>query len=233
MDFNNKKEQSNASERDERELAHRSRKQLTRSHVTEANFDSQSNASEQWNGERVDTSSPRISHETRSHASPEEHFLAEILSQITERLKQKYNYSDEEILKLWNNGNEILVPVVIFANGLSPAETLAKFLKENHRLSYDGASKLIGIHQRSIWANYKRAAKKMPAPFQISNGISVPVSVFNSEKSVLEALVSYLKDVKKMRNRKIAQLLSKNPSNIWTLYKRAKSKENNRHKNEK
>lgn len=163
--------------------------------------------------------------------SPEERFLAGMLSQITERLKQKYNYSDDEILKLWNNGNELLVPVVIFSNGLSPAEALAKFLRENHSLGYSEISGLIGRDEKCIWANYKRAAKKMPAPFQITNGISVPVSVFNSEKSVLEALVSYLKDVKEMRNRKIAQLLNKNQSNIWTVYKRAKQK-NNGHKNE-
>ncbi|MBI2650195.1 hypothetical protein HYX04_02675 [Candidatus Woesearchaeota archaeon] len=163
--------------------------------------------------------------------NPEECFLADMLSQITERLKQKYNYSDEEIFRLWNNGNGILVPVVIFANGLSPAEALAKFLKENNNLSYDDISKLIGINQRSAWANYKRASGKMQVPFQISNGISVPVSIFNSEKSVLEALVSHLKDVKKMRNRSIAQLLNKNPANIWTIYKRAKNK-NNGHKNE-
>src|SRR3989338_4810310 len=123
--------------------------------------------------------------------SPEERFLAGMLSQITERLKQNYSYSDEEILKLWSNGNEILVPVVIFANGLSPAEALAKFLKENRSLGYSEISGLIGRDEKCIWANYKRALKKMPAPFVAIDGISVPVSVFNSEKSVLEALVSH------------------------------------------
>ena len=54
----------------------------------------------------------------------------------------------------------------------------------------------------------------------------MPVSIFNSDKSILEALISYLKDVKKMRNKKIAQLLNKNPANIWTVHNRAKNKEN-------
>ena len=168
---------------------------------------------------------------TFNSAHPEERFLVDILAQISERLKQKYNYSDEEILKLWNN-DSLLVPVVIFAGKLSPAEALAKFLKENHELSYTEISELIGRDQRGIWANYKRAIKKMPWPFEVNDSITVPVSIFNSEKSILEALVSYLKDVKKLRNKKIAQLLNKNPANVWTVHNRAKKKENN-DKNEK
>ena len=168
---------------------------------------------------------------TFNSAHPEERFLVDILAQISERLKQKYNYSDEEILKLWNN-DSLLVPVAIFAGKLSPAEALAKFLKENHELSYTEISELIGRDQRGIWANYKRAIKKMPWPFEVNDSITVPVSIFNSEKSILEALVSYLKDVKKLRNKKIAQLLNKNPANVWTVHNRAKKKENN-DKNEK
>ena len=164
--------------------------------------------------------------EKKSGANPEERFLVDIFSQISERLKQKYNYSDEEIFRLWNNENNLLIPAGIFAGKLSPAEALAKFLKENNELSYSEISELIGRDERGIWANYKRAIKKMPWPFEINGSISVPVSIFNSDKSILEALISYLKDVKKMRNKKIAQLLNKNPANIWTVHNRAKKKEN-------
>lgn len=166
------------------------------------------------------------------NGNPEEMFLVDMFSQITERLKQKYNYSDDELLKLWNSENSFLIPVAIFSGKLSPAEALAKFLKENHDLGYAEISKLIGRDQSAVWTNYKRAAKKMPWPFDIKDSITVPASIFNCDKSVLEALVSYLKDVKKFRNKKIAQLLNKNPSNIWTVHNRAKKKENNGHKNE-
>ena len=154
----------------------------------------------------------------------EERFLVDMFSQITEKLKEKYNYSDEEIFKLWNE-NGFLIPVAIFSGKLGPAEALAKFLKENYDLSYAEISKLIGRDQSAVWANYKRAAKKMPWPFEIKDSATVPVSIFNSDKSILEALVHYLKEVKKMRNRKIAQLLNKNPANIWTVNNRAKKKE--------
>ena len=159
-----------------------------------------------------------------SSSKAEEKFLVDMFGQITGRLKQKYNYSNEEIFNIWNNENALLVPVAVFSGKLSPAEALAKFLKENHDLSFHEISEFIGRDERSIWANYKRSVKKMPWPFEINDSIAVPVSIFNSDKSILEALVSYMKDVKKLRNRKIAQLLNKNPANIWTVHNRAKKK---------
>jgi len=163
--------------------------------------------------------------------SKEERFLVDMFSQISGRLRQEYNYSDEEIYKLWNDENVLLIPAAIFAGKLSPAEALAKFLKEKHDLSYHEISGLIGRDERGVWANYKRANKKMPWPIEANGGVTVPVSIFNSDKSILEALILYLKDVKKFRNKRIAQLLNKNPANIWTVHNRAKKKENNGHKN--
>ena len=158
-------------------------------------------------------------------SNPEERFLVEMFSQITERLKQKYNYSNEEIFRLWDNENTISIPIAIFSGKLSPAECLTKYLKENLDLSYHQISELIGRNERSIWANYKRAVKKMPWPFEINDSLSVPASIFKSDKSILEALVFYLKDIKKLRNKKIAQILNKNSANIWTVYQRARKKE--------
>jgi hypothetical protein len=129
--------------------------------------------------------------------NPEERFLVDMFSQISGRLKQKYNYSDEEIIKLWGNETVLPIPVAIFAGKLSPAEALAKFLKENHDVGYREISGLIGRDERSIWANYKRAVKKMPWPFEINDSILAPVSIFNSDKSILESLVVTLRTLKK------------------------------------
>jgi len=156
----------------------------------------------------------------------EERFLVDIFSQITERLKQKYNYSDTELFKMWNSENSLLVPVSIFSGKLSPSEALTKFMKENCDLTYHEISELIGRDERGVWANYKRSIKKMPWPFEISDSIAVPVSIFVPGKSILESLIIYLKDAKKMRNNRIAKLLNKNPANIWTVHNRAKKKEN-------
>ena len=163
--------------------------------------------------------------------NPEERFLVDMFNQIAERLRQEYNYSSEEISKLHISDDVFFVPISIFTGKLSPAEALTKFLREKYELGYAEISELIGRENSSVWANYKRATKKMPWPFEIRDNNSVPISIFKSDKSILEALVSYLKDVKKMRNKKIAQLLNKNPANIWTVYNRAQKKING-HKNE-
>ena len=76
-----------------------------------------------------------------------------------------------------------------------------------------------------MWASYRRAIKKMPQKFEVSETNFVPVSIFADNKlSILECLISYLKDAKQMRNSRIAVLLKKNASNIWTIYSRAKTK---------
>ena len=159
----------------------------------------------------------------------EERFLKEMLSQIADRLKHKYSYSDDELFGLWNKEDYIQIPVTIFSGKLSPKEALTKFLKEKYELGYSEIGKIVARDERSAWANYRRAIKKMPWPFDIKDGMTVPVSIFNSEKSVLEVLVSYLKDVKKLRNKKIAELLNKNPANVRTLYNRS-NKKNKTHK---
>ena len=162
--------------------------------------------------------------------NPEERFLVDMFSQIAERLKHRYRYSDQEILKLWNSENSVWIPVAVFAGNLSPAEALTKFLKEKLDITYHEISVIIGRDERGVWANYKRAVKKMPWPFEIHEGISVPASIFHSNQSILEALITYLKDVKNMRNGKIAQLLNKHSANVWTIYNRAKKKEKNEDK---
>ena len=53
----------------------------------------------------------------------------------------------------------------------------------------------------------------------------IPVSIFKDRKlSVLEALVSYLKDNFNLRYREIAVLLNRDERNIWTVYNRYKKK---------
>lgn len=57
--------------------------------------------------------------------------------------------------------------------------------------------------------------------------IKVPSSLFKDRKlAVLEALVEYLKDDKKMTFAQIAQILNRNDRTIWTVYSRAKLKRN-------
>ena len=153
-------------------------------------------------------------------AQHEEKFLVELFGQVASRLKSKYNYTEGKFLSIFSH-EEKLVPAYIFSGNLSPAEVLSKFLKENLGMDYSGISEVIGRDKKSVWANYKRAAKKMPWKFEVEDGISIPLSAFRKELSMLEGIVAYLKDSKKMKGAEIAKLLNKAPANIWTIYQRA------------
>jgi|GEM_PF-986456 len=138
-------------------------------------------------------------------------------------LKVLNELSTEEILDLLKErlkDDKIYIPVSIFREELSPAEALCKYLKENKGLKFSEISKLIGRDQRTIWNNYNNANKKIKFK---EGGKKVPVDIFSENLSVLEALVSYLKD-KGYKNFEIAELLGKDAKNVWTILSRAKSK---------
>jgi len=69
---------------------------------------------------------------------------------------------------------------------------------------------------------------KRPLEERLASSISkIPLSIFVARKTpltVFEALVFYLKEVKGLRYREIADLLDKDERNIWTVYNRAKKK---------
>jgi hypothetical protein len=55
--------------------------------------------------------------------------------------------------------------------------------------------------------------------------IAIPSSVFKDRSlSVLEILVEYLKDEKKLSYHEIAVLLNRNDRTVWTVYNRARKK---------
>ena len=154
----------------------------------------------------------------------EEKFILKIMGEFADRLRQKHNYSNQEVLNLIQE-EELLVPVEVFSSGLAPAEALAKFLKEECELNFHEISILINRNEKSVWQNYQRAIKKMPSRFAFASSLKVPVSAFKNNKlSVFESLVLYLKEQKQMKNVKIARLLGKNPANVWSVYNRAAGK---------
>lgn len=163
-----------------------------------------------------------------SPKTAESDFLVKLLGEIAQRLKSEYGYVNEQLVRVYGEEGltEVLIPVSIFSVGLCPSEALTKYLKEEKQLTYHEIAVLIHRNERGVWANYQRAVKKRASRLEISETDSVAVSVFqNDGLSILECLVSYLKDVRHLKNSKIAKLLNKNPSNIWVVYKRAKQKE--------
>lgn len=166
----------------------------------------------------------------RLDSSSEVNYLVDLLKNVTTRLKDEYDFSNEQILDLFLTKTKEdtlrLVPVSIFGLSLAPSEALTKYLKETYNLTYAEIGRLLHRDERIIWANYHRAQKKRPEAFiATEDDIKVPMHIFSDSLwSILESLVVYLTDVKKLKGKEIAKLLDKFQSNIWTTYQRAKKK---------
>ena len=141
----------------------------------------------------------------------------EILELVEERLKEEYQAAREEIK----------IPAEIFAQGISPAEALTKYLKENQNLSYSQIAQLLNRNQRTIWINYRNASIKKQSKFQISaKAIFISIKIFsNRNLSISESLVANLRN-SGMTNSAVANLLNKDSRNIYTIFKRALQKRN-------
>ncbi len=150
-----------------------------------------------------------------------------LLSILDEKLKDNYNITLNELLttvKKIKEEKEILtIPISIFNQKISPAESLCKYLKENKNLAYSQISKLINRNQRTLWINYRNARRKNKDKFKISKEkqIQIPVDIFSDRRlSILESLILHLKE-KGMKNSEISKMLNKDIRNVWTFYSRA------------
>lgn len=159
---------------------------------------------------------------------------------IEKRLLNTLNYlkeqglSPEEIINLVSKSlrvevkEETKVPISVFKNDyLSSLENIVKYLRENLLLSFKQIASLTNRNKIALAVTYRNAKKKMAAKFVIEeiSPYSIPVSILQDRNlSVLENIVSYLKDNFGLAYHKIALLLNRNDRTIWTVYQRAKKK---------
>ncbi|MBI2541325.1 hypothetical protein HYV80_01270 [Candidatus Woesearchaeota archaeon] len=154
----------------------------------------------------------------------------QILKLAVNELKERYNVSSGEILSLIEErhvSKDILIPVSIFeTENLSALEAICKYLKEDLQLTYSKIALLLNRNSRTIWTTYSNAARKAKEKLPVKESkFFIPVSIFTDRKlSVLEAIVSHLKDGFNLRYGEIAALLNRDERNIWTAYKKAKKK---------
>ncbi len=151
----------------------------------------------------------------------------EIAKLSPEELKKIHSHIQTELTKKQNKFPEH-IPVSIFSTRLSPAEAVVKYLKENHGLAFCEIAKLINRDQRGIWGSYARAMRKHPSAFELSSVVhAIPISCLNDRsRSILEHVVTHLKDDKGLKPAQICSLLNKKPSTIWTAYQRSRRKQN-------
>ncbi len=120
-----------------------------------------------------------------------------------------------------------LVPLSIFCDRrLTPLEAVIKYLREKRSFSY---RRIASSLQRNVGDIYKTYAHAFNKSFLIEvrsvHTTLVPVSVFANRKlSLFENLVMHLKDQLKLSYRQISVLLNRDERTIWTVYKRARQK---------
>ncbi len=143
------------------------------------------------------------------------------------RLKSLSNPEKLEVISfLTKQLKENALPVSIFKNNsLSALEAIVKYLKEEHNFSYVEISRLLNRSNKTIWITYQRAKKKMPKKLVGKSQILIPVEIFQNRKfSILESLVSYLKQEQNISYKEIAKLINRNYRTVLTVYRRFKKK---------
>jgi len=154
---------------------------------------------------------------------PEE--IESALKSIVSYLEHKEGLGHKEIIELIVKGKKPNdIPVCIFNNKLSALETIVKYLKENLNLKYSEIAKLLNRNDRTIWTTYSNSRKKFDKKLVVKNNkYFIPVLIIsNRSLSVLESIVSYMKDNLNLRYSQIALLLCRDPRTVWTVYNRRK-----------
>lgn len=122
----------------------------------------------------------------------------------------------------------ILIPLSIFLDrGVSVLEAISEYLKDSKKFSYHEIAVLLNRDDRTIWTCYNRAKKKNPGHFTkiAESKEHIPSSIFLDRRvSVLETIVEYLKEKRKLNYHEIAVLLNRDDRTVWTCYSRAKKK---------
>lgn len=151
--------------------------------------------------------------------------------QIYGKLREKYGLSAIELIKKFE---EIpLIPASVFNEKLSSLETVVKYAKENFGLNYKEIAKLINRSNKTVWQAHVSSKKKLPEKFAVEPSVfNFPLSILSDRRlSVLESIVLYLKEEFELSYHKTAVLLKRDDRTIWTVYQRAKKKENEFGKN--
>lgn len=155
--------------------------------------------------------------------------LKEFLKAFIKHLKHDHKFSPEQIAELFDKKipRKDLLPISIFDNNeLSCLETIVKYLKEEFNLKFHEIALMLNRNDRTIWTTYNNAVIKRKEKLTVKESeFFIPVYILTDRKfSVLESIVSYLKDKFNLRYAQISALLNRDERNIWTIYNRAMKK---------
>ena len=116
------------------------------------------------------------------------------------------------------------IPYSAFNNKTSSLETCVKYLRENLGMRFCDISRLLNRSPSTIVITYKKAVEKYPKQFRTEFKDSIPAKILKDRRySVLETIVMFLKPSHTLSE--IAVLLKRDTRTIWTVYQRAKKKD--------
>jgi len=154
--------------------------------------------------------------------------------EIAEEIKKKYKINKYDLIDLLLKKKvetaHDMIPVSLFnIKELSALEIIVKYMKENLYFGSGKIAKLLNRNISTISSTYIKAKKKFSPEFLIEDSkFFIPIEEISSRKfSVLESIVKFLKEKYSLTNIQIAKLLNKDSKTIWTVYARAKKKEEN------
>ncbi len=155
--------------------------------------------------------------------------LKEFLKTFISHLKYDHKLTSEQIAELFGKRipRKDSLPISIFDNNeLSCLETIVKYLREEFKLRFNEIALLLNRDDRTIWTTYNNAIKKRKEKLPVNESkFFIPISILTDRKlSVLEAIVSYIKDNFNLRYSEISILLNRDERNIWTVYNRYRKK---------
>lgn len=151
----------------------------------------------------------------------------ESIKNLVKDLIRKYNLQKEDFLSLFEKEHTNDLPISIFDNKkLSALETISKYLREVRHLKFSQIGSFLNRDPRTIWSAYNSSKKKLPSKLKVEESeITIPLSKFTNKKfSILESIVSHLKENYDLTFHQIAELLNRDDRTIWTVLSRFKKK---------
>jgi len=151
----------------------------------------------------------------------------DLIDELDEGLKERYGIGLDEIASMLKKskqkeemGEEMTVPVSIFKNkDVGPAATLVKYMKENRNMRLSKIARMLNRDDRTIWHEYRLSSGIRG--LEEKEGPNIPIEIFKERKfSILESLIFYLRENGRS-NIEIANMLGRDPRNIYTIYSRA------------
>lgn len=146
-----------------------------------------------------------------------EHIIAEF-RRLSKILTTIHGYTPAQVRELLDDTERI--PTSIFTTELSPLQAIVTYLHDHKHTPHKTIASLLGRSYRAVWGAYQKIGINIKESTQ-----TIPLNAFGPQKSILESAVWHLKERENLRYNQIAALLGKDQRTIWTVYTRAKKKD--------